>query len=160
MARAAKPTRAATGRPRGRPPGSVSSKAPARTAPKATPTSRAAAKAPAPKISKGELRAEVEKLERSNATLRTKIREAGRAAKAAAARIEELEQQVARLEKAASRERAKAERGTARARSARRERPERDPGDAVPPGVAVAEPAPLDEQAEAALERLEKLGEP
>ena len=40
-----------------------------------------------------------------------------------------------------------------------RQRRERDPGDAVPPGVAVEEPAPLDEEAQAALEKLEELHE-
>jgi hypothetical protein len=41
------------------------------------------------------------------------------------------------------------------ARAKRRSR-EIDPGDAVPPGVAVQEPAPLDEEAETALENLEE----
>jgi hypothetical protein len=43
---------------------------------------------------------------------------------------------------------------------AKRQSREIDPGDAVPPGgvtgVAVQEPAPLDEQAETALENLEE----
>ena len=47
--------------------------------------------AAAPKVSKDELRAQVEKLELSVAALRTKNREANRAAKTAAARIAELE---------------------------------------------------------------------
>ena len=54
----------------------------------------AAATAPAQKVSKDELRAQVEKLERTNATLRAKGREATQAAKTAAARIAELEEQV------------------------------------------------------------------
>jgi hypothetical protein len=40
------------------------------------------------------------------------------------------------------------------ARAKRRSR-EIDPGDAVPPGVAVEEPAPLDDEAETALENLD-----
>ena len=35
----------------------------------------------------------------------------------------------------------------------------RDPGDAVPPGVAVERPAPLTEQDQKAREKLERLGE-
>src|SRR5690348_14476915 len=53
----------------------------------------------APKLSKDELRTRVETLEQANATLRTKNRDANRAAKTAAARITELEDQVAQLEK-------------------------------------------------------------
>jgi chromosome segregation ATPase len=118
------------------------------------------AKAPAaaPKPSKEELRDRVETLERSIATLRSKNRDANRAAKTAAARIAELEDQVAQLEKQAAPAPAKAERKakpSAPARSKRRAR-EIDPGDAVPPGVAVEDPAPLDEEAESALEHLEE----
>jgi DNA repair exonuclease SbcCD ATPase subunit len=118
----------------------------------------ATAKAAAPKVSKDELRAQVEKLERSNTTLRTKNREITRAAKAAQARIEELEQQVARLEKTSARKQTNRRSRTGLTQRVRTEAPDRDPGDAVPPGVAVEQPAPLDEQAEAARESLEKLG--
>jgi len=89
---------------------------------------------------------------------RTKSREAGRAAKTAAARIAELEDQVARLEKQAAAPSAPAKDGskpTAPARG-KRQRRDIDPGDAMPPGVAVQEPAPLDEAAETALENLEE----
>jgi hypothetical protein len=94
----------------------------------------------------------VETLERANATLRTKNREANRSAKSAAARIAELEGQVAQLEKRV----ASAERQSASSAASPRKRRSReiDPGDAVPPGVAVQEPAPLDEEAETALENL------
>ena len=113
---------------------------------------------PAPKPSKDELRAQVEKLERTNALLRAKNRESGRIAKTAAARIAELEDQVAQF--------AKNERKLSRPAAApRRTKPadrigpqhrEIDPGDAVPPGVAVQEPAPLDEEAETARDNLEE----
>jgi len=57
----------------------------------------AAAKAPV--VSKDELRSQLEKAEKTIATLRAKGREANRELKAAAARVDELEAQVARLEK-------------------------------------------------------------
>ncbi len=114
-----------------------------------------AAAAPASKPSKDELRAQVEKLERANATLRAKNRESGRIAKTAAARIAELEDQVAQFEKKLSRP-ASAARGRKPVdRTGPRHR-EIDPGDAVPPGVAVQEPAPLDEEAETARDNLEE----
>ena len=129
----------------------------------AAPEHAGAASPAAPKLSKDELRARVEQLERANATLRIKSREAGRAAKTAAARIAELEDQVARLENQAAPPRpptapAPAEGGSKPTASARGKRQRRgvDPGDAVPPGVAVQEPAPLDEEAETALENLEE----
>jgi hypothetical protein len=116
-----------------------------------------AGKAPAeraPMVSKGELRAQLEKLERTNATLRAKSRAATRAAKTAAVRIAELEEEVARLEKRVASQAASAK------RSAKQAGRSIDPGDAVPSGVAVAEPEPLDEEAEGALEKLEEhLGE-
>ncbi len=56
-----------------------------------------------PPPSKGELRAQIEKLETANATLKAKSREGNRAAKAAARRITELEQQVAQFQEAAAR---------------------------------------------------------
>ncbi len=95
-------------------------------------------------------------------TLRAKNREAGRAAKIAAARIAELEQQVARLEAKPATQTAPAKPGpkpaSAPASRSKRRSQGVDPGDAVPPGVAVAEPAPLDAEAAAARERLEYLG--
>ncbi|TLU70626.1 hypothetical protein [Lichenicoccus roseus] len=119
MARTAKATRATqmvtTKRPPGRPPGSKNKvKATAqpetmsarKTAPpkqKVTAPKRNAAVSRPPMVTKDELRTQVDKLERANATLRTKNREAGRVAKEAAARIETLEAQVANLERAAIR---------------------------------------------------------
>lgn len=107
-----------------------------------------------PKVSKDELRAQVEKLERANANLRAKNREA----KTTAARIAELEEQVARLEKQLVAQMAIA--GGDRAAPASKGRQARhreiDPGDSVPPGVAVEEPAPLDLEAETVLANLEE----
>jgi len=113
---------------------------------------QAAASAAAPKLSKDELRTRVETLERANATLRAKNRDANRVAKTAAARIAELEDQVAQLEKRV----AAALRKSAPSAASPRKRRSReiDPGDAGPPGVAVQEPAPLDEEAETALDNL------
>jgi len=88
----------------------------------------------------------VAKLERANETLRAKSRDAGRAAKTAAARIAELEDQVARLGKRMAAQETAAEGGqTVPSPKGRRRAKHReiDPGDAVPPGVAVEEPAPL-----------------
>ncbi len=165
MARTAKTTTRSTKAPvakrkPGRPPGSKTlSKAAAKPAPKtgrrtATPKPVATA---VPKLSKEELRDQVEKLERSVATLRARSRDATRAAKTSAARIAELEAQVAQFETAAAAKPAPAEQAPKPARATRPRRRSRDidPGDAVPPGVAVVEPAPLDEEAETALENLE-----
>jgi vancomycin resistance protein YoaR len=68
------------------------------TATKTLPPKRITA-APLPKISKDDLRAQVTKLELTVTTLRTKNREANRAAKMIAAKIGELEEHVAQLEK-------------------------------------------------------------
>ena len=110
---------------------------------------------PKPKVSKDDLRAQIAKLEDTVATLRAKSRELTRAARQAAARIAELETQLAAAQTApdaAPEKPAKSARGT-RAASGSRQRPI-DPGDAVPPGVAVAEPQPLDEEARAAKDAL------
>ncbi len=158
------------GRPRGRPPGSASTKSVAKLAPTKThppiaakPVAKprgSAATPPVLKISKDELRAQVEKLEGTVAMLRTRSREAVRAAKQAAARIEELEAQVAKLQKqstpppaAASPTRTRTPTPVvasppapkpARSGRGRRLSRERDPGDAVPPGVAIEEAEPMD----------------
>ncbi|MBN9560506.1 MAG: hypothetical protein J0H14_07215 [Alphaproteobacteria bacterium] len=90
-----------------------------------------------PKVSKGELRALVEKLVLANATLRTKSRESDRAAKIAATRIAELEAEVGGLEKkVAVQANASGLATTASASigSHRTQRRKIDPGDAVPPG--------------------------
>jgi len=116
-----------------------------------TPAARAAAAQPAPKVSKEELRANLGKLAQLVVALRAKSREANKAAKVAAARIAELEAEVTRLEKQA----AAAPPPVREPRPAKRQRREIDPGDSVPPGVAVQEAAPLDDEAETALENLE-----
>jgi hypothetical protein len=69
-----------------------------------------------------------------------------------------LEGEVARLEKKVASQAARATRGPRprTAASSKRRSSEIDPGDAVPPGVAVEEPAPLDVEAEAARENLEE----
>ncbi len=167
----------AGGARRGRPPGSTSTKAaatakpakgrqPAGPTPAATRRTAAAA-ALAPKVSKDELRAQLEKLERTVATLRARSRDAVRAAKQATARIEELEAELAakpaatasQPAKRAPKPAAKADAPVApkktRARRGQALSDERDPGDAVPPGVAVAEPEPMDEEATTAFENLE-----
>jgi hypothetical protein len=117
--------------------------------------------APVPKLSKDELRVQVEKLEHANAMLRAKSREASKTAKTAAARIAELEDQVARLGANSAPQTVPSKPSPKPSLSGRRTRRSRDidPGDAVPPGVAVQDPAPLDEGAETALENLkERLG--
>ena len=136
---------------------SVAAPAIAAKAPKTT--ARAPAPAPAPKVSKDELRAQVEKLELTVTTLRAKGREANKAAKVSTARIAELEGQVAQLEeKLASATAQVPQAAPPKAPRAKRQAREIDPGDAVPPGVAVQEPAPLDEEAKSVLENLEHLG--
>ncbi len=150
--------------PAGRKTGRASIVAPALKAPAGATKPVAVAKrttgapAPAAKTSKGELRAQVEKLEQTILALRAKSREANRAAKTAAARIAELEDQVAQFEKAAASQPAPAKRGPKPASPVRTRSSDRtiDPGDAVPPGVAVQEPALMDEEAETALENLEE----
>jgi hypothetical protein len=146
--------------PRGRRPGR-----PAAARAKTAVSGRASASVKAtaaPKVSKDELRGQVEKLERANATLRAKGREATRDAKSSAARIAELEGEVARLEKKVASQAKSAQRPPKPRTAVRGKRRSAgiDPGDAVPPGVAVQEPAPLDAEAETARENLEEqLGE-
>ncbi len=112
----------------------------------------------APKPSKEQLRIQVEKLERANTSLRAKSREMSKMSRAAALRIADLEAQLADLRDRAGSQDAPRRRDRKPARPPARGRGprERDPGDAVPPGVAVLEPAPLDAEAEAALESLEE----
>jgi hypothetical protein len=107
---------------------------------------------PLPKPSKDELRLQVEKLEGTVASLRTKNREANRNAKTATARIAELEDEVAQLAKKLTSQTASPAQTTTAVQPNRGKRKSRDldPGDAVPPGVAVQEPAPLDEEAKTA----------
>ena len=156
-AQGAAPTRTKTGTP------ALATKAkaaPAPSAPKsATRGKLSAATGPAaatprvPPPSKGELRAQIEKLEAANAMLKAKSREANRAAKAATQRIAELEADLARLQEEAARPPVVGK--PAKPRKAA-PRPAVDPGDAVPPGVAVATPEPMDEEAVAARAALDE----
>jgi hypothetical protein len=136
---------------------------PVRRARKLAPPSKAKAKVAAAKkstaaatpsvtpraISKDALRAQAEKLERANTALRTKNREANRAAKLSAAWMAELDSEVARLQTqlAAVSAAALPDSGSAT--------PDIEPGDAVPPGVATADPEPADREAEIGRENLE-----
>jgi hypothetical protein len=160
--RAAIATPASTRRKTGRAAAAaIPAKAPAKVTKLAAAPKRATvAAAPALKLSKDELRVQVEKLERANATLRAKNREANRTAKAAAARIAELEEIVAGLEKkAAHGTPAKVEKAEAKPTRVKRQSGKVGAGAAVPPGVAVQEPAPLDEEGEVVMEnREEQLG--
>ncbi len=113
-----------------------------------------------PPPSKGELRAQIEKLETANAALKGISREANRAAKAAARRITELEEQVARFQEEAVEVVAPVA-SVEEATTKRRGRPPGskkaiEPGDAAPPGVDLQEPEPPDAEVEAACEVLEK----
>ena len=158
---------------------------------KRVPAKTASAPKLGPKLGKEELRAQVEKLERTNLTLRAKNKEAGQSAKAAAARVAELEIQVEQLEQKAASQKApakaapqkaepkkaepkkveskkaepakpvsakpaSAKAGKATPARSRRQKSEIDPGDAVPPGVAVENPQPMDEEARTAKENLEE----
>ncbi|HYZ20606.1 MAG TPA: hypothetical protein VE690_00485 [Rhodopila sp.] len=144
-------------------PARKAAKAPARTAAKAPaapqrglPVELAIPEAPA-----DEFQDRLEQLEKAHATLRTRQQAAARAAKACEARLVELEarmdaveQRVARAERAVQR----TAKPASRPRPTRRSR-EVDPGDSVPEGVAVREPEPLDQEAEAALEQLQHIRE-
>ena len=101
-------------------------------------------------LSKDALRTQMEKLERANTALRTKNREANRAAKLSTARMAELDGEVARLQTQLA---AMSAQPTALPDSGS---PTRDiePG-AVPPGVAPADPEPADCEAEIGRENLE-----
>ena len=148
MARTTKPLRSGRG---GRTARSVSASA-GRKAKAAGARRTTAASAPAapPKVSKGELREQVAALEAANARLRARNREFGRAAKAAAARVAELEDRLAALEQL---QRAQAATGPGTRRTRRRAI---DPGDAVPPGVAVQTPEEPDAEARAVQALLEE----
>src|SRR4051812_24657416 len=128
---------------KGRGPGRPPVGAP-KTAAKASKKTPAAAKQPAAPsarfTSKDELRMQLEKLERANATLRTKNREAGRAAKLAAARIVDLEEEVARPEKRVVSQAAAAKRARKPASAPSEPSQNIDPDDALSPGVTPEEP--------------------
>ena len=147
--RAATVAPVSTGRKAGRAAAAVvPAKAPTKATKLAAAPKRATvAAAPALKLSKDELRVQVEKLERANATLRVKNREANRTAKTATARIAELEESVARLTKNAASQTPSAN-GEPAAKPFRAERQSR--------GIEDQKPAILDEEGEAVLE--EQLG--
>ena len=102
-----------------------------------------------PKVSKDELRTQVQKLTASVATLRAKLREATKAAKLAVARSADLEEQVAQHERNAGPEQSKVRKIT-RAKGTRGKTTRPDSGDAVSPGGAVEGLLPVDDEAEAA----------
>ena len=108
-------------------------------------------------MSKDELRSRIEKLEQANANLRATNRTLKRAAEEAAERITTLERYVRRLERKGAPQANGSKPG--RRRDDRQKQPDRDPGDAVPPGVAVQSPEPLSHEDERVLEHLnEELG--
>ena len=154
MARAAKATRATKpAAPRRKPVrrAAVAAKKPAKVVKPAASSKRVSLAATSvSKVSKDELRAQVEKLERANATLRAKSREASRSAKVDAARIAALEDQVMQLERKAASETVPGKHGPEPRKAVRHRQESRgvDAGDAVPPGVTGQEPAALGEEAE------------
>ena len=84
------------------------------------------------KVSKDELRGQVERLEQLVEVLHAKSRETNKVAEVAAARITEREAQVAQLERAAKAAPAPEPNHAKPTRTKRQDR-EIDPGDAVPP---------------------------
>ncbi len=102
----------------------------------------------------------MEELQAAKAALQAKGREASRAAKLAERRIAELEAQVEHLQEEAAKTAVPAVQEEEAKRPRRGRPPGRknaiDPGDAVPPGVAVEEPEPMDPEAEAARDALDK----
>jgi hypothetical protein len=170
---AKKPAARQTAKPAAKAATRQTAKPPAKRAAAPAASRQAASRQAAPKPviskpSKEDLRLQAEKLERANVTLRKKNRELKRAAGAASERVTELEGEVARLEqrlaKAAAPEASPAASRNARAatgRAARQPRSrgagqgsKRDPGDAVPPGVAVEQPEPLSEAEQTVLDHL------
>jgi hypothetical protein len=107
-------------------------------------------------VSKDALRAQVAKLGRTNANLRARNKELKQAVEAAAGRIAQLESEINRHEKRATKDAAPARAGRTLGRRAvgTRERFDRDPGDAVPPGVAVQDPEPAGEEEQKIVEHL------
>jgi hypothetical protein len=166
VARTPKTTRpAAKGRKQSRRP--VATTAKTRTKAKGPATTRTAATSkgagialPPTKVSKDELRARIEKLKRVNAALRAKSRDAVREAKTAAARIAELEDQVAWRDEQLAAQVAAVGHGQASSLPRgdwRAQRGEIDPGDdRAPPEVAVEETAQPNPEAETAPENLDE----
>ena len=115
----------------------------------AAPVARAEA---VPKMSKDELRAQVQKLTTSVATLRAKLREATKAAKLAASRITDLEEQVTQRDRNAAPAGPEDDRSgkVTRPRGTRGKTTSHDPGGAVSPSDTVEGSLPVDDEAEAA----------
>lgn len=156
MARAARQPMATPSPVRAKPAGAAAK--PARKA-----TSSAAATpvtAAVPKPSKDELRAQVSALEQTVAKLKLKAKAMRATARQADERMGELEAEVSRLEDALAKVSRTASAKAPRAAGVRARKQStpggRDPGDGVPPGVAVQDPEPLDQEAEAALASLEE----
>lgn len=146
--------RLTTTRPRAKPAAKQSPKTQAK-APRAVRAKPAPARAaPAVRPSKDALRAQVEKLEKTVATLRQKNREMKRTAGEDANRVEELEATVQALERRLAAHEAPPGQKKGRAAGTRRKREGVDPGDAVPPGVAVEEPEDLSDSDRAVLAHL------
>jgi septal ring factor EnvC (AmiA/AmiB activator) len=116
------------------------------SAPKKEPSVRA------PVVSKDELRAQLEKLQTANATLRTKSREVGRAAKAAEARIAELEDQVVQLEAKLASQTKPMKSGAAATKPTKPGSRKVGAGDAPSLGGVSEEPGLADDEAETATE--------
>jgi hypothetical protein len=120
----------------------VPAKAPAKATNVAAALKPPAAAAPALKLSKDELRVRVEQLERTNATLRAKNREANRTAKTATAWITELEEMSpGLLKQVASQTPSTKEEQAAKTSRAKRKSPGVDRGHSGPAGVAANDPA-------------------
>jgi predicted nuclease with TOPRIM domain len=100
----------------------------------------------------------LKELEKANAKLRGRQQAADRSAKILEVRLSELEARLAVLEERIMQSERTGEKVARRPRTTRRSR-DIDPGDSVPEGVAVQDPEPLDEEAEAALEHLQQLGD-
>jgi hypothetical protein len=98
-----------------------------------------------------ELPARVEKLERANVTLRAAQRNSQRIAAEMAERLSELQDKIDQVESTIATRGAEADPGSGEG--------DHDPGDSVPPGVAVSEPEPPRDEDRRILEHLnEELG--
>ena len=124
----------------------------------ATPKRQSPAASAKQEASANEFQEHLNELEKANAKLRGRQQAADRSGKILEARLSELEARMAVLEERITRLERTGEKPARRPRTTRRSR-DIDPGDSVPEGVAVQEPEPLDEEAEAALEHLQQLGD-
>ncbi len=112
----------------------------------------AATSVPLGQVSKGELRAQIEKLEQVNTKLRAKNREAGREAKLSANRIAELGKQVAQLERRLKPKATPAEspEKLSRTKTSKQRGPKVVPGGGVLSGASNADDTSLDRDAKTA----------